>query len=343
MAIQASEIKWYKSSVVNDTGGNGGTLSSIEIADAVKNNVWPDVPQAERASGSVKYRKTFIKVANDADLTLISPRIFVETRTPGDDSVVLMVGTQTDSQLQASGYSRFYGAADLDANVNAGDTSLTVHVEEGNGVGGHEIFHNGDLIRISDKGNVDAVEGNTEFLRLASSAAVVWNGDQATLTLESGSSLANAYAATSGKVASVIEAADIKAGFSDWSESSVAGSYAETESPLLGDNIGTVEENWTLTFTSASNYVCNGDRLGLVGSGSIGGGPFSPINPDFNKPYFTLQDGSPPWSGSWSVADTIIFSTHPAAVAVWEKRTVPAGADSYSGNKVVVAITGESE
>ena len=343
MAIQASELKWYNASVVNDTSGNGGRMSANEIADGVKNNVWPDVPQAERTAGSVKYRKTFIKVANDADLTLIAPRIFIETRTPGDDSVVLMVGTQSDTQAEASGYARFYGAAELDVDINAGDSTLVVNVEDGNGAGGHEIFQDGDLIRVSDKSSVDSVSGNTEFVRLASGSAVVWNGNQATLTLEAGGSLANAYPATDTKVASVIEPSDIQASFSGWSESSVAGTYDEVTSPLLTDHIGTLEQNWTLTFTSATTFSCSGDTVGIVGSGTLGGGAFAPNNSAFDKPYFTLADGSPPWGGSWAVPDTLTFNTHPAAVAVWEKRTVPAGAESFSGNKVVVAITGESE
>lgn len=343
MAIQANEIKWYKSSVINDTSGNGSTMSVNEIVDGVKNNVWPDVPQAERVSGSIKYRKTFIKVANDNDLTLITPRIFIETHTPGDDSVVLMPGTQTDTQLQASGYTRFYGAADLDVDASVDDTTLVVNVENGNALGEQEIFKDGDLIRVSDKTSVDAVGGAIEFLRLASSSAVAWNGNQATLTLETGVSLENAYLAADTKVASVIEESDIEASVTNWSESSVAGTYDEVASPLLMDHIGTIEQNWTLTFTSATDFSCSGDTLGIVGSGSIGGGTFAPNNPDFSKPYFTLEDGSPPWGGTWAAADTIIFSSHPASVAIWEKRTVPAGADSFSGNKVIVAITGESE
>lgn len=343
MAIQTSEIKWYKSMVVNDTTGNGGVLSANEIPDGVKNNVWPDVPQSERSGGSVKYRKTFIKVANDEDLTLITPRLFIETRTPGDDSVVLMSGTQTDTQMEADDYTRFYGAGDLNADASIGDGVITVNVESGNESGGHEIFQDGDLIRISNKTSVDAGSGTTEFLRLASSGGVSWNGTLATLTFDTGVLLEAAYLASNSKVASVIEVSDVVATFDSWSESSVSGTYDEVTYPLVLDHIGSVEQNWTITFTDATNFSCSGDTLGSVGSGSIGGGDFSPNNADFSKPYFTLTDGTPPWGGTWAAADTLTFSTHPAAVALWEKRTVPVGADSFSGNKVVVAITGESE
>ncbi|MBF0462782.1 MAG: hypothetical protein HQL87_15505 [Magnetococcales bacterium] len=341
MSIQANEIKWYKSAVVNDTSGNGGTLSTNECQDGVKNNVWPDVSQAERATGSVKYRKTFIKVANDDDLALLNPQIFVETNTPGDDSIVLLLGTQTDTQTQVVGYTRFYGAANLHVNANAGDATLVVTVENGNGLGGHEIFRNGDLLRVSDQTSVDDTSGNTEFVRLASSAAVSWSGNQATLTLASGVTLANAYLATNGKVASVIEVSDVEASVSGWSISSAAGTYNQVTSPVAVDHIGSVEQNWTITFTNATQFNCQGNTLGLVGTGSIGSA-FAPNNPAFSKPYFTLANGSPPWGGTWAATDTISFTTHPAAVAIWEKRTVPAGANSFSGNKVVVAITGES-
>ena len=140
MSIVASELKLYAPALVNDTTANGGVMSSTEIVGGIKNNVWPDVPQAERTAGSVKYRKTFLKVANDDDLALTTARIFVETPTPGDDTVVLMTGTQTDTQAEADDYSRFYGAGALDADVSAGAGSLAVNVETGNASGGANIF-----------------------------------------------------------------------------------------------------------------------------------------------------------------------------------------------------------
>ena len=341
MSIAAGEIKLYRSETVNDTDSNGGVMSTTEVADGVKNNVWPDVPQAERTAGSVKYRKAFIKVANDDDLALVDPRIFVETHTPGDDSIVLMTGTQADTQAEADDYTRFYGAGDLDANVSAAATTVDVNVEVGNDSGNHEIFQNGDLIRISDKASVDAGTGNVEFLRLDATTGVSWNGLKATLTFESGVELANGYTATETRVASVIEADDIEATSTGWGESSTSGTYDETTYPVVLDSIGSIEQSWTVTFTDATNFGCVGNTVGSAGSGSIGGGDFAPNNSDFSKPFFTLQDAG--WGGAWANGDTITFNTHPAAVAVWQKRTVPAGASSLSGDKVIVAISGESQ
>ncbi len=340
MPITSTEIKLYKSATVNDTASNGGVMSTNEIADGIKNNVWPDVPQAERTAGSTKYRKTFIKVANDDDLTLVDPRIFVETHTPGDDSIVLMAGTQTDTQADADDYTRFYGAGDLNADVSATATTIDVNVESGNESGGHEIFQNGDLIRISDKATVDAGSGNTEFLRLDATTGVSWAGTVATLTFEAGAQLANGFLAAETRVASVVEPSDIAASSDGWGESSASGTYDETTYPPVTDSIGSIEQTWTISFSDATNFSCTGDTVGSVGSGSIGGGDFAPNNADFSKPYFTLTDAG--WGGTWANGDTITFTTHPAATAVWQKRTVPAGASSLSGDKVIIAISGES-
>ena len=376
MVIQASELKWYKSAVVNDTPNNGGVMSSNEIADGVKNNVWPDASPDERAAGSVKYRKTFIKVANEDNLTLITPKIFIETPTHGDDSVVLVAGTQTDTQSEAVGYTQFFGSGYLLRDVAAGDVTLDVIVEDGNGQTpskaffldvkrwicrtaacfsrsfrkdrkygplqkpDHEIFWDGVLVRISDQAGGD---GNSEFVRLADSNAVSWNGNQATLTFETGVSLTHAYLASDTKVASVIESDDIVASMSGWSEASYAGTYNDVRSALILDGVGTIEQTWTLTWLDASGYVCVGDTVGYVGNGISDGIDFAPNNPDFNQPYFTLRNGTHVWCGNWGAGDVVIFRTCPAAIGIWEKRTIPPGAGSRYGNALVVVVVGDIE
>ncbi|ABK43851.1 hypothetical protein Mmc1_1340 [Magnetococcus marinus MC-1] len=343
MPIQTSELRFYKSTTVSDTTSNGGRISASEIADGVKNNVWPDVPQGERLAGSTKYRKVFFKVANDADIKLIDPRIYVETATPGDDRILIFPGTQTDTQGALTGSERLYGSGRLDASTSIGVTSIDVNTESATDA----IFQNGDLIRISDQDHVDDVSGNVEFIRLASSGGVTWNGDKATLTFEAGQSLQSAYASSNTRVASVIEPEDIEATWGSWTGSTVAGTYdgsgptiAPTNIIPILDSIGSIEQTWTLTFSDANSFSCVGDMLGSVGSGSLSGGDFAPNNPDFSRPYFTLPVAG--WGGAWSSGETITFKTHPAAVPIWWKRIVPAGANSLSADKVVVAITGES-
>lgn len=331
MSIIASELQWYKSETVDDTINNGGRMSSNLSPTQVKNNVWPDVSQAERIAGSTKYRKMFIKVSNDDDITLVNPRIFVETYTPADDNVSIFEGTQNDIQDDLTGSERLYGCGQLDANVIATATSMDVLTE---GVA-LDHFQDGDLIRISDKTDVDDGGGNEEFVTI--SGAPSYSGDVATISFTP--ALANGYSAAATRVASVIEASNIIGASTGVTVVSGGGAYDDATYPVELDSIGSVEQDWTLTFTSPTAFDIVGDTLGNVGSGNISTDA-TPNNPDFSKPYFTLQQEG--FSGTFSAADTLSFTTSPAAAPIWYKRTVPAAAASFSANKVIVAIDGES-
>jgi hypothetical protein len=106
------------------------------------------------------------------------------------------------------------------------------------------------------------------------------------------------------------------------------------------NNIGTVRQNWTLTFTNATSFNIVGDTLGNIGSGTVGSGA-DPYNPLLSSPYFTLSPNG--FSGALASGNTITFSTSPSAKAVWFKRIVPANTASYTGNSFTVTIEGESE
>lgn len=89
MSIQANEVIWRRAALMNpDSPSNGGRMTATAIPSNVKGNIWPDVPHSERVAGSTKNMKVFLHIANDDDLALIRPRVFVETATPGDDAVV---------------------------------------------------------------------------------------------------------------------------------------------------------------------------------------------------------------------------------------------------------------
>lgn len=335
MSIVSSELIIYKSVNVNDASSNGGRLSSVQVVDAQKNNVWPNVPQSERTSGSTKYRKLFYKVANDDDLSLITPKVFADLYTPGEDRINIFPGTQTDTQADISS-PRLYGNGKLNADVSATATSFDVLVEDATDA----IFQNGDPIRISDSTDALTGDGNEEWFNLDATTGVSWNGNVATLTLESGSSLVNSYLASNTRVSSVIETATIETSSSNWTETTTSGTYDETTYPLVLDNIGTTYELWTITFTSATDFDCIGDTIGSVGSGSISS-DFSPNNADFTKPYFTLSSSG--WGGTWASGETITFTTSPAAYPFWEVRVIDPGTASLSSNTFKVSINGESE
>ncbi len=333
MSIVSSELIWRKPSEISDSATNGGRMTATVAPSGVKNNMLPDVSQAERAAGSTKYRKAFIHVANDSDLALIDPKVFIAQPTAGDDRVLVFPGTQIDTQSSITGSEQLYGAGTLNGNASLSAVSCTVLVE----AAADAIFKSGMTVRISDKQTVDGV-GNEQYLVL--SADATYAGNVATLAFAT-TPLAYAFNISSPTyVSSCIKPGSIACGVTGWVETSVGGIYDEATYPVLTDSIGTVQQTWTVTFTSGSAYTVSGDTLGVVGSGNTSSN-FVPSNPAFSKPYFTLRNAG--WSGSWISGNTIVFTTTPAATPVWYKRIVPAGANSLSGNKVIVAVDGESE
>ncbi len=340
MTIQTSELKFYKSAIVADTTANGGRIAAAEAATGVKNNVWPDVPQTERVAGSTKYRKTFLKVANASGLALYSAQLFVETPTPGGDRVIFHPGTNTDTQGTMTTTGQWYGAGALNADISSGATTIVVATEGGSA---DAIFANGVLIRVSNKATVDASSGTEEFVYLASSNAVSWNGTLATLTLST--PLANAYQAYNTRVASVWEIGTIAPAVDTWARSTAAGVYAgwsgggSTPSIVIPNAIGGIEQTWTITFSSATVFSVVGDTVGAVGTGNTST-DLSPNNSDFSVPYFTMPASG--WSGTWANGDVISFKTHPAAAAFWQKRIIPANTASLAGDKVIFGVSGES-
>jgi len=334
MSIVGSELIWRKAQQNVSGPANGGRMSAIAIPNAVKNSIFPDVPASERTAGSTSYRKVFVHIANDDDLTLIRSRLFVETFTPGDDSITIFLGTQTDTESGITGSERLYGGGQLNANVSGGATSIQV-LTEGAAL---DYFKAGDLVRVSDQTSVEDPSGNTEYKTIAT-GGVSYAGDVATLTLESG--LDNGYTASETRVSSVLEAGDVVGAVSNFSVTAAgSGDYDDTTYPVEVDSIGGVNETWTLTFTSATQFSCTGATEGSVGTGNVSS-DFQPSNGDYSKPFFVLRSAG--FSGSFQAGDTITFETTPAAIPVWYRRDIPAGASSLSGNRVVVGIDGESE
>lgn len=333
MSITSSELVWRAPAEVSDLPTNGGRITSVPILSGIKNNVFPNVPQAERTAGSTKYRKAFIHVANDDSLSLIAPKIYVMAPTPGDDRVTIFAGTQLGTQAAVTGSEQQYGAGTLNANASLGATTCTVLVESA----AADIFKSGMTVRISDRQTVDG-PGNEQFITLSANAT--YAGNVATLTF-TGTPLAYNFLTTAPTyVSSVLTPADIAASVTDWVLVSGAGTFNTVTHPVRPHGIGSVEQLWTLTFTNATTYSATGDTVGSVGTGNVGS-DFTPANPAFGKPYLTVLSAG--FGGTYTAGNTIQFRTHPAAFPLMYKRVVPAGANSLSANRVVVGVDGESE
>ena len=325
MPILAAELKLYKSSVITNDSTNGNRMSAVEIADAVKNNVFPDVTESQRTAGFNDKRKVHFKVANDADLVASNVRNWIPDITPGGSRVTLVEGAANDTQGDLVGTERKYSVGRLNADVIASATTLVVNAETGSAA--DTIFQAGDLLFISDG-------TNEEFVTIAG-AGISWSVDQATITITAG--LLNAYtAAAPTTISSVLETATVQTSYDNWVETSTIGTFDEATYPVISDNIGTVEQIWTLTFTDATNFGVVGDVIGSVGSGTTAG-DFAPNNADFTKPFFTLTAAG--FAGTWANGETIVFQTHPAAVDLWLMRDIPAGTSALASDNTSVRMS----
>lgn len=144
---------------------------------------------------------------------------------------------------------------------------------------------------------------------------------------------ANEYATSNSYAGGCVEQASILATSDDWTETSASGTYNEAVYPVICDNIGSVEDTFTITFTSATTFSCTGTNEGSLGTGAVGS-DFAPLNPENGKPYFTIdKDG---WGGTWATSDTVTFATHASNMGLWLKEVIPLGAATVAQNLFVL-------
>jgi hypothetical protein len=333
----STDLKVYKAEA-------NGRLGATLVTSGVLQNVFPHVTSAQRTAGFFDYKKTFWKVADDADGTLLAPAIYEDAPTlSATDYVIMFLMGQRDRVEDLTGYStgtdtqRKFGSAVLKTSITAGASTLVVTVKAtALTTGSDKIFADGDKIKLTDKATADALTGNEETLTI--SGAPVVSGLDITITVVG--TIANSYTANGvTRVSSLIVPGDIAASVTTPVKTSAAGTITVSTHPIVLDNIGTVEEDWTLTFTDATHFTLSGDSKGTVTTGLISA-DFAPVNADFTKPFFTLPAAA--WGGTWAAGNTVTFATHPAAVGIGQKRVIPAGTASLANNKATQVLAGEA-
>jgi len=87
MAVLDSEIKNYLTGAASDGGVQtdpnaalGNYRSATEVVDAVLENLFDNVSDAERVAGDIEYRCYCIKNTNGSD-SITAPKIWIETDT----------------------------------------------------------------------------------------------------------------------------------------------------------------------------------------------------------------------------------------------------------------------
>lgn len=329
MPIQSTEIQFRKSFIVNNDGSNGGRMGSNKIVSGVKNNIFPDVPKSERDAGSTTYRKVYINIANLEGLDLKEAKIFMDKHTDGDDGVVFIPGTFTDTQADIIATApRQYGAGSISSDVTAGANSLAVTLD----FIGADNFIAGDEIRVSDMDGLDGA-GNEEYhiIQAVSSDTVT-----ATITLDG--SLANDYLAGS-VVSSVYQAGDISKSVVNLSVNSTLGEFDNVSYPIIPNAVGVVHESIVLSFTSPTAFNVTGDVSGSMGSGTIYNS-FLPINQSNGAEYFKLDFLA--FGGTFEAGDSVTFDTLPSALPIWYVREVPSGSAVIGSSGISLSIMGES-
>lgn len=328
-----SEINFYKALTVDDTSSNGGLMSATEYVSGALADVFDHVLKAERDAGSEKHRKVIIKADNDDDETFLAPQIWLDKPTPADDYAMFFAATETDTEGDIGGSERKYGCASLSTNATLGGTTLIVTVEHADQTG---MYVDGDVIRVTDMTDpLDSGTGNEEFHVISGTPSV----STLEITITTTDVLTYGYlVADSARVMSVMEPGSVLCSVDNWVETG-SGTYDETTYPVQCDNIGTISQTWTIKFTDATNFTVEGNTVGFLATGDINT-DYSEDNTDFTKPYFKLLEAG--FGSTWATDDTIVFQTHPAATEIWERRNVPAGSSSLSGNSIVLVVAGES-
>lgn len=318
MTILQTELKTYHAQTVNDTVSNGGRMGTTEIVSGAAQNVFPHVFRSDRVAGLNRFRKLFYSNQNDADETAFNAQPLFHKPPGGDHYLWWWLGTQRDTQAAITGAERKYGSAALKTTAAAGTSTLVVTLKHADQAA---MFADGDPLMISSLATPSSSTGNEELNTISGTPSL----STLDLTITLGTALASEYAA-GATVSSGAAGVDIKCSVDNWVETFAGdGAFDEGTYPVTCDNIGTAEQTWTLTFSDATNFTVVGDTVGSVGTGSVAA-DFAPVNAArSNKPYFTLSSAG--WSGTPQAGDTIVMQTHPAALPVWEKLIVPAGAD----------------
>jgi hypothetical protein len=335
MPILDSEILWRPASLVSDTipAQNGGRMAFGQIVSGVKNNLFPDVSLAERAAGSIKWRKAFIHINSPVNLALLNARVFMDAPTPGGDFVLFHPGTQTDTEDQVA--ARPYGVGQLADAVASGATLVQVLCEDADRFAALQPFRVGDLIRVSDRPSTGGA-GNEEWVTIS---AITYDGSTMDITVTP--ALQNAYAVEGTVVSSVLQVGNV-AGSADAIQVTSAGGVFESAIPgnLVVPSRGAIEEAWTLTFTNATSFTASGTVTGALALGGSTTADYAPVNSATGNPYFTIKGTA--WGGSFAANDTVSFSTHPASIPIWYRREVPAGTATLANDVASLAIHGES-
>lgn len=330
MAITTADLKWYYASNRDKTtpSRNGGRPTGIQISNNVEGNIWPSVTSAQRKSGVVQAEKVFAKNTNANNESGMNPWMALSIPNKTDEYEYVVMADQDGFQSDLTGNERRYTASALAEAAQIGVTQIKITLDEPTLLDCYQV---GDDIVIY---NSNLSLANTSCVyEFAKIAALSSTGTTVTITLD-GTGLEHAYTAQNGIVSGIIKFPHDFGPRVDNIVQTGTGTYNFDDNPLELDNVGTIRQNWTITYNGDGTVDVTGDDQGSLGNFPIDQ-DVAPQNTQFSKPLFTL---SVLGHGTAHVAgDTIRFSTYAAVLPLWWFKVVPqnCGSIPMTSSKIV--------
>lgn len=164
--------------------------------------------------------------------------------------------------------------------------------------------------------------------------------------------LTHNYDPTNTIVGSVLVIGDMKARYtrlfvqgtwsSEWSDEPVgepvSANYNDTFYPIDVTNKGSIQERWSLVFTSNTTFRIIGEISGFIGTGETNS-HCSPINPTTNAPYFTIKKEG--WGSGWASGNALRFNTIAANHPIWVIRTVKQSEPTVLSDSFQIMLRGD--
>ena len=151
-----------------------------------------------------------------------------------------------------------------------------------------------------------------------------------TVTIQLNEAVPHAYATGNTFVGGCVDGGDMAPWVAPPTIVSSSGVFNATgNNPPQLNNLGTIEDDITVTFSSATNFAVSGVNAGNMGTGTITT-DFSYNNPATGVPYIKLLAAS--WGGTFAAGNTVKFTTRSSSVPIWFKEVVPANITPESYN-----------
>lgn len=164
--------------------------------------------------------------------------------------------------------------------------------------------------------------------------------------------LTHNYDPTNTIVGSALVIGDMKARYtrlfvqgtwsSEWSDEPVgepvSANYNDTFYPIDVTNKGSIQERWSLVFTSNTTFRIIGEISGFIGTGETNS-HCSPINPTTNAPYFTIKKEG--WGSGWASGNALRFNTIAANHPIWVIRTVKQSEPTVLSDSFQIMLRGD--